>query len=292
VRDPVPWPDRTHRWGRTLVAMTLPAPRSDRTCLVTGASSGIGEEIAGLLAARGLGVTLVARTEVKLRALADALAARHGVRVDALPTDLTDVDARQRPPGRVEELGVEVNVLVNNAGFSTLGPVYRSDPEREIAMVRTDVEAVVHLCSLFTPGMVERRSGCILNVASTAAFQPIPGQAGYGASKAFVLSYSHAIREELRSKGVTVTALCPGPVETGFAEAAGIDPDEMAGAMPKLFWVPVADVARAGVEGMDANRAVAIPGLPNRLSAAAGWLSPRRLLVPMVAKAHPAMRGV
>jgi uncharacterized protein len=272
--------------------MSLPTPRSDRTCLVTGASSGIGEEIAGLLAARGLGVTLVARTESKLRDLAGALAARHGVRTEVLATDLTDATARTALPGRVAELGLEVNVLVNNAGFSTLGPVYRSDPDREIAMIRTDVEAVVHLCSLFTPGMSERRSGCILNVASTAAFQPIPGQAGYGASKAFVLSYSHAIRQELRSRGVTVTALCPGPVETGFAEAAGIEPEEMAAAMPKLFWVPAADVARTGVEGMDANRAVAIPGMANRASAAAGWLSPRRMLLPVMARAHPAMRDV
>ena len=270
--------------------MSLPAPRPDRTCLVTGASSGIGEEIAGLLAARGLGVTLVARTEAKLRALAGTLATRHGVRVEVLPTDLTDADARSALPGQVADLGLEVNVLVNNAGFSTLGPVYRSDPDREIAMVRTDVEAVVHLCSLFTAGMVERRSGCILNVASTAAFQPIPGQAAYGASKAFVLSYSHAIREELRPNGVTVTALCPGPVATGFAEAAGIAPEEMAGAMPKAFWVSASDVAAAGVDAMDANRAVVIPGLPNRVTAAAGWLSPRRLLMPMVARAHPALR--
>jgi len=270
--------------------MSLPAPRPDRTCLVTGASSGIGEEIAGLLAARGLGVTLVARTEAKLRELAEVLAARHGVRAEVLPTDLSDADARAGLPARVADLGLEVNVLVNNAGFSTLGPVYRADADREIAMIRTDVEAVVHLCSLFTPGMVERRSGCILNVASTAAFQPIPGQAGYAASKAFVLSYSHAIREELRSQGVTVTALCPGPVATGFAEAAGIAPEEMAGAMPKPFWVPAADVAAAGVAAMDANRAVAIPGLPNRVSAAAGWLSPRKLLVPIVARAHPSLR--
>jgi len=271
--------------------MSLPAPRPDRTCLVTGASSGIGEEIAGLLATRGLGLTLVARTESKLRALADALSARHGVRVEILPTDLTDAEARSTLPGRIADLGLVVNVLVNNAGFSTVGPVYRSDPDREIAMVRTDVEAVVHLCSLFTPGMADRRSGCILNVASTAAFQPIPGQAGYGASKAFVLSYSHAIREELRSQGVTVTALCPGPVETGFAEAAGFDADELTGTMPKLFWLPAADVARIGVEAMDDNRAVAIPGLPNRASAALGWLSPRRLLLPLVAKAHPGLRG-
>ncbi|MEI7860653.1 MAG: SDR family oxidoreductase [Acidimicrobiales bacterium] len=272
--------------------MSLPAPRPDRTCLVTGASSGIGEEIAGLLAARGLGVTLVARSELKLRALADDLAARHGVRVEVLATDLVDADARSALPGRLADLGLEVNVLVNNAGFSTLGPVYRSDPDREIAMIRTDVEAVVHLCSLFAPGMAERRSGCILNVASTAAFQPIPGQAGYGGSKAFVLSYSHAIREELRSQGVTVTVLCPGPVETGFAEAAGIDPSEMAEAMPKLFWVVADEVARTGVEAMDANRAVAIPGLPNKASAAFGWLSPRRLLLPLVARQHPAMRDL
>ena len=220
--------------------MSLPAPDPDRTCLVTGASSGIGVEIAGLLAARGLGITLVARTESKLQELAETLASRHGVRVEVLATDLTDAAARSGLPGRLEELGLTVNVLVNNAGFSTLGPVYRADPEREIAMVRTDVEAVVHLCVLFTPGMVERRSGSVLNVASTAAFQPIPGQAGYGGSKAFVLSYSHAIREELRPHGVSVTALCPGPVETGFAEAAGIDPKEMASSMPKLFWVPAA----------------------------------------------------
>jgi len=272
--------------------MSLPAPNPDRTCLVTGASSGIGEEIAGLLAARGLGVTLVARSETKLRALADALASRHGVRAEVLPVDLTDAEARAELPGRVEELGLAVNVLVNNAGFSTMGPVYRSDPDRELAMIRTDVEAVVHLCSLFSPGMVDRRSGCILNVASTAAFQPVPGQAGYGASKAFVLSYSHAIREELRSRGVSVTALCPGPVETGFAEAAGIGDDEAAEAMPKAFWVSVAEVARVGVQGMDDNRAVAIPGLPNKASAAFGWLSPRRVLLPLEAKRHPALHDV
>jgi short-subunit dehydrogenase len=269
--------------------MSLPAPAPDRTCLVTGASSGIGQEIAGLLAGRGLGVTLVARSESKLRELADVLATRHKVRVEVLSADLTDTAARAELPGRLEALGLSVNVLVNNAGFSTLGPVYRSDPDREIAMIRTDVEAVVHLCALFTPGMVERRSGCILNVASTAAFQPVPGQAAYGASKAFVLSYSHAIREELRSQGVSVTALCPGPVETGFADAAGFDPDEVAGAMPKMFWVPAVEVAKVGVRGMDDNRAVAIPGLPNKMSAALGWLSPRRVLLPIVAKQHPAL---
>jgi short-subunit dehydrogenase len=269
--------------------MALPAPNPDRTCLVTGASSGIGAEIAGLLAARGLGVTLVARSQEKLRKLADELTEHHDVRAGVIVADLTDESSRSAIATELEARSLLVNVLVNNAGFSTMGPVHRSDPAGELAMVRTDVEAVVHLCSLFLPGMVERRSGAVLNVASTAAFQPLPGQAAYGASKAFVLSYSHALRGELRGRGVTVTVLCPGPVETGFAAAAGISDAEAADAMPKMMWVPVGDVAQAAVAGMDADRAVVIPGVANRISAAAGWLSPRSVLVPMVAKRHPAL---
>jgi hypothetical protein len=270
--------------------MTLPAPNPDRTCLVTGASSGIGAEVAALLAARGLGVTLVARRRGPLEKLADELGSKHGVRAEFIVADLTDEQSRTAIADELAARSLTVNVLVNNAGFSTMGPVYRSDPAAEVAMVRTDVEAVVHLCSLFLPGMVERRSGCLLNVASTAAFQPLPGQAGYGASKAFVLSYSHALRGEVRGTGVTVTVLCPGPVATGFAAAAGISDAEAAHAMPKVMWVSVGDVAKAAVASMDADRAVVIPGLANRISAAAGWLSPRSALVPMVAKRHPALR--
>jgi uncharacterized protein len=270
--------------------MALPAPNPDRTCLVTGASSGIGAEIAGLLAGRGLGVTLVARSEAKLEARAGQLASRYGVRTEVIVADLTDEDSRGAIVSGLEARSLAVNVLVNNAGFSTMGPVYRSDPTKELAMVRTDVEAVVHLCSLFLPGMVERRSGAVLNVSSTAAFQPLPGQAAYGASKAFVLSYSHALRGELRSTGVTVTALCPGPVETGFSEAAGISDAEATAALPKMMWIPAVEVAKAAVSGMDTNKAVVIPGAANRISAAAAWLSPRGVLVPLVAMRHPALR--
>jgi short-subunit dehydrogenase len=170
-----------------------------------------------------------------------------------------------------------------------MGPVRRSDPARELAMVRIDVEAVVHLCSLIVPGMADRRSGAVLNVASTAAFQPTPGQAAYGASKAFVLSYSHALRGELRPDGVTVTALCPGPVETNFAATAGLSEEEFTGALPSFMLVSAADVATAAVAGMDANKAVVIPGLANKVTAAAGWLSPRSVLVPVVARFHPAL---
>jgi hypothetical protein len=271
--------------------MTLPAPHPDRTCLVTGASSGIGAEIARLLAGRGLGVTVVARREAKLVDLVGELASRHGVRAEYIVADLTDEASRADIAAELEGRDLSVNVLVNNAGLTTMGPVSRSDPASEIALVRTDVEAVVHLCSLFVPGMVERRSGAILNVASTAAFQPLPGQASYGASKAFVLSYGHALRGELRPTGVTATVLCPGPVETGFAEAAGMTDAEAAESLPRVMWVPAAEVARQAVAGMDANKAVVIPGLPNRMASAFGWLAPRGLLVPMLVKRHPALRS-
>ncbi len=269
--------------------MALPAPHPDRTCLVTGASSGIGAEIATLLAARGLGVTLVARRRAPLDELAERLRARHGVRAEVMVADLTDQSSRDAIATELEDRSLSVNVLVNNAGFTTMGPVSRSDPSAEVALVRTDVEAVVHLCALFLPGMVERRSGSVLNVASTAAFQPLPGQAAYGASKAFVLSYSHGLRGELRGSGVTVTVLCPGPVATGFGAAAGISDAEATAAMPKIMWLPVEAVARAAVTGMETGRAVVIPGVANRIGAAAGWLSPRSVVVPMVAKRHPAL---
>ncbi len=270
--------------------MALPAPNTARTCLVTGASSGIGAEIAALLAAKGLGVTLVARREAKLRVLAEELASKHGIRAEVIAADLTDEASRSHIVSELASRDLVVNVLVNNAGLSTMGAVQNGDIAGELAMIRTDVEAVVHLCTAFLPGMVERRSGSILNVASTAAFQPLPGQAGYGASKAFVLSYSHAIRAELRGSGVTVTTLCPGPVETGFGRAAGLSDGEASDSLPKFMWVPVEAVAAAAVAGMDADRAVVIPGIANKVGAASGWLAPRRLILPLLAKRHPALK--
>jgi len=270
--------------------MALPAPAADRTAIVTGASSGIGAEIARELARRGHGVTLVARREGPLAELATELADRHGVRAEVVTADLTDPDARLAIATALDDRGLAASILVNNAGLSTTGPVHTSTPEAEIRMIRTDVEAVAHLCSLFLPGMVERRSGAILNVASTAAFQPLPGQAGYAASKAFVLSYSHALRGELASLGVSVTVLCPGPVETGFAEAAGFTNEEAEGALPKFMWVAAPAVARQAVDALAAGKPVIIPGAANRVSAATAYLSPRRLLVPILAKMHPALR--
>jgi short-subunit dehydrogenase len=270
--------------------MALPAPAPDRTAVVTGASSGIGAEMARLLAARGLGVTLVARREGPLRQLADEVASTYGVRAEVVVADLTDETSRAAIATELEARELAVDVLVNNAGLSTMGPVATSVRADELRMVRTDVEAVVDLTSLFLPGMVERGTGGILNVASTAAFQPLPGQAGYSASKAFVLSYSHALRGELRGTGVSVTVLCPGPVETGFAEAAGITDEEASKTLPKFMWVPVGEVAKQAIDGLASGHAVVIPGVANKVSAASGWLTPRRLLLPILASQHPALK--
>jgi len=221
--------------------------------------------------------------------LAQELRERHGVRAEVVPADLSDETARAGIVATLGERGLTVDVLVNNAGFSTTGPVAASDPAREVAMVRTDVEAVVHLCSLFVPGMVERGDGSVLNVASTAAFQPLPGQAGYGGAKPFVLSYPRALGQELRGTGVTATALCPGPVETEFAEAAGFEEGQAGKALPKMMWISAAEVAAAGVAGLERGRDVVIPGPANRVVAGLAPFIPRRLLLPLLAKRHPAL---
>ncbi len=269
--------------------MTLPEPGSDRTAVVTGASSGIGAEIARRLVERGHRVTLVARSEGKLRELADEIT-EGGGRADVLPADLADRSARAALLDRMTELGATPDILVNNAGFSTVGPVATSDPEVEMNMGEVDVVAVVDLCSRLVPGMVELGRGAVLNVASTAAFQPLPGQAAYGAGKAFVLSYTQSLAGELRGTGVTATALCPGPVHTGFGERAGFDREEAEAALPRVMWVDAPEVARVAVEAMDKGRLVAIPGVANRVAAAFAQVTPRTLLLPILTKQHPGLR--
>lgn len=265
--------------------MGLPRPAAGRTAVVTGASGGIGAEIARALSRRGQHVTLVARTIGKLAALADELG-----NADAIPCDLADRSARAGLLDQVRSLGREPHVLVNNAGFSTLGPVAASDPESEMAMVEVDVVAVVDLCSRFVPGMIALGSGAVLNVASTAAFQPLPGQAGYGAGKAFVLSYTQSLAGELHGTGVTATTLCPGPVDTGFGARAGFSDEDAKAALPPVMWLAPAAVAEQAVAGMERGRLVVIPGVANRFAAAAARVAPRRLLLPILAKNHPGLK--
>src|SRR4051794_36594026 len=212
--------------------MALPPPAEGSTSLVTGASSGIGAEIARELARRGYGVTLMARREDRLRDLAAELHGAHGVRAEVIGCDVTDVEARARAAREIEDRGLAVEMLVNNAGFGTAGPFQDLDQETELALVRTNVEAVGAFCGVYVPGMVEHGRGAVLNVASTAAFQPLPRQATYAASKAFVLSFTDGLHADLHGTGVTATALCPGPVPTEFGGTAGIDDDlfQVAGA--------------------------------------------------------------
>ena len=268
--------------------MTLPAPAPDRACLVTGASSGIGADIARDLVARGHQVVLVARSEGPLRELAEEIGT-DAVPAHVLPTDLTDRAARAALLDRVAGLGLTVDVLVNNAGYSTLGPVHQADPDEEMELAEVDVVAVQDLCTRVLPGMVERGSGAILNVASTAAFQPLPGQASYGAAKAFVLSYTLSLAGELAGTGVTATCLCPGPVDTGVGERAGFEKGDFDSSLPSVMWVASRDVARHGVRALDKGQLVAIPGLANQLGARFSQLAPRRALLAILRRMHPAM---
>src|SRR5918992_1982097 len=221
--------------------MALPPPDFHSTCLVTGASSGIGADAARSLARRGQGVTLVARRAERLEELAQELRSEHGVRVELLECDLGDAKSRERMLGGLTQLAVNVEVLVNNAGFGSGGRFHELDAEREVEMVRLNVEAVVDLCARFVPEMVRRGRGAGLNLASMAAFQPLPRQATYAATKAFVLSFTDALHADLAGTGVTATALCPGPVRTEFADSAGISTE--AESVPDIMWADSPDVA-------------------------------------------------
>src|SRR5262249_10278677 len=199
-----------------------PRRRHAETVRSTGASSGIGRELARLFASGGAGLVLVARSEDKLHELANELAAKHGIEVHVLPADLT------RPAGPseiVEALAqrhIDVDVLVNSAGFGARGSIADIGVERQLAMIEVNAVALTQLIAMLLPGMLERRHGAILNVASTAAFQPGPNQAVYGATKAYVLSLTEALAEEVRGSGVRVSCLAPGATDTGFAARAGM----------------------------------------------------------------------
>ena len=244
-----------------------------QTALITGASSGIGADLARLFARDGYNLVLVARREAKLREL--------GVAATVIAADLTDPAAPRRIAGELRAKSIDVDVLVNNAGVGLTGAFAETDLRKELEMIQVNIVALTELTKLLLPGMVARRRGRILNVASTAAFQPGPLMAVYYATKAYVLSFSEAIAEELRETGVTVTALCPGPTETGFADAANVG-------ATRLFTMTrpatSADVARAGYEAMQRGRRVVIPGAKNKLLAQSVRVSPRRLVTTIVRK--------
>jgi short-subunit dehydrogenase len=259
--------------------MAIPPPSPSTTCVVTGASSGIGAEFARRLAARGHGVFLVARREDRLRELASEIEREHGVRAEFAAVDLGDAADRRNLPGLVSRRELDVAVLVNNAGFTTVGDVHLN-PDRQLGMVHVNVEALVDLTTQWLPGMVDRGAGVVVNVASTASFQPIPAQAVYAATKAFVRSFSEAVWAEVRGTGVTVTALCPGPVATEFVEAGGFK-NQSPG--PSFIFSSADEVARAGIEGADKGKRVVVPGIGNRVQATLGQFTPHAIMLGPVA---------
>jgi hypothetical protein len=263
-------------------AVSLPKPTPSSAALVTGASAGIGSEIAKLLAARGHNLVLVARRKERLVALADELTEQHGVRAETIACDLGKPAPRGKLPGQIDEFGLDVEILVNNAGFATGGAFHEADPERELEQVRVLVEAPVALTSMFVPAMVERGRGAILNVASTAGMQPMPYSAGYSAAKAYVLTFSEALHQELRGHGVTVTALAPGPVETDFWQIAGWETatgKSFERSVPGTLISP-GQAARAGVAGLESGERVVVPGLPIRAAMLASRYIPHAVKLP------------
>lgn len=262
--------------------MSLPEPNPSSAALVTGASAGIGSEIARELARRGHNLVLVARRLDRLQALASELHSEHGIRAETLPCDLGDAAAREALRDQVTELGLDIEILINNAGFATSGAFPESDPRRELEQVRVLVEAVMALTRDFVPDMVERGRGAILNVASTAGMQPLPYNAGYSAAKAYVITFSEALHQELHGRGVTVTVLCPGPVSTDFWEISGWEVkggktmDRAAGPAT----ISPAAAARAAVNGLDSGDRVVVPGLPIRAAMLASRYLPHAVKLP------------
>jgi uncharacterized protein len=259
--------------------VALPPPAESSTALVTGASSGIGAEIARDLAARGHGATLVARREERLRELAEELASTHGVRAEFIGCDLGDAAARDALAAEIEARGLEVEVLVNNAGFGGFGSFVEIGRERQLDMVRLNVEAVVDLMGRYLPAMQQRGRGAVINIASVAAFQPLPDNATYAATKAFVLSLGEATHTELKGSGVALTTVCPGPVRTEFMDVADMDGTEES--TPDFIWTSPEDVAKQAVAGAEKGKRVVVPGMLSQATAIAGQHAPRFVALPL-----------
>ncbi|MCW3846997.1 SDR family oxidoreductase [Sphingomonas sp. LB-2] len=249
------------------------------TALVTGASAGLGTGFARALAAEGHDLILTARRTDRLEELAAELRAAHGVTVTTIAADLADPGGAAGLIAEIGKRGLAVNTLINNAGFGANGAVAEVSRDTLIGMIDVNCRSLVELCHAVVPGMIQMRSGGILNIASTAAFQPGPFMAVYYASKAFVLSFTEALHEEVRGHGVHVAALCPGPTRTEFFDVAGAREDFL---LRRLASDPDA-VIRDGLNALKANRAVKVSGLRNAVMAGSVRFTPRWLIRRMIA---------
>jgi uncharacterized protein len=244
--------------------------------LITGASGGIGRELARIFAREHYDVVLVARSQARLDEVAVELRSSHGIQVDVIAKDLASPGA----PAEIERQVGRVDVLVNNAGFGLYGKFTEFPPEDELGLMHLNMDALVLLTRLFLPGMIEAGSGRILNVASTAAFQPGPLMALYYASKAFVLHFSEAIANELKGTGVTVTVLCPGPTETGFQARAAMEDSRLV----RMGMMSAKAVAEKGYRGLMRGKTIVIPGVRNKIMAQSVRFSPRKLVTTIARK--------
>jgi short-subunit dehydrogenase len=240
-----------------------------KVALITGASAGLGVEFARQLSARGHRLVLAARRKDRLDTLAKELGNARAVAID-----LSKKDAAAKLLADVEAAGEQIEVLVNNAGFGLIGALAELDAKRLRQMIDLNVGMLTDLCRAVAPQMIARKSGGILNVASTAAFQPGPKMAVYFATKAFVLSLTEALHEELKPHGVSVTCLCPGPTRTEFGEVAGFGGNGMFDRVA----MESPEVVKAGLEGLDRNHAVVVPGVVNKIGAASTRFAPRSVV--------------
>jgi short-subunit dehydrogenase len=211
------------------------------------------------------------------------------VRAEVIVCDVAEIDARAGLFEEIGRRGLTLDVLVNNAGVGTLGAVATASPDDEMLQVRVNVEAVADLTTRAVRQMTARGCGAILNIGSTIGFHPFPGQSCYAATKAFVIAYSEGLRAELTGTGVTVAALCPGPVRTEFFTTAGMDDDVIADALPKFLWMPSRSVAAAGVDALARDSGTVVPGLAVKLNTLMCRLMPRRILLRVLAARHPAL---
>ena len=260
--------------------MVLPAyvgalghQKKRETTLITGASSGIGLDLAKLMAP-DFDLIITARNQSELENVARELEAAHGNHVHVIPADLSQSEAPEQLFAEIARRGLPVDILVNNAGFGSYGAFAESDHQTELDMIQVNITALTSLTRLALPGMLERKRGRIMNVASTAGFQPGPLMAVYYATKAYVIMFSEAIANELKSSGVTVTCLCPGATATKFAGRAKMEESRLF----KMGAMKSEDVARTAYKGMIAGKTMVIPGVLNRAIAMSVRFSPRKLV--------------
>lgn len=245
-----------------------------QTALITGASSGIGRELAPLFAQDGVNLVLVARDQERLESLAADLRAKYGVDVTVIPQDLAQPTAPEAIQHTLQAQGITVDFLVNNAGTHVYGPIQDTDVTQQLALIQVNLTALTHLTMLVLPQMLQRGSGRILNVASTGGFAPAPFNAIYSATKAYVLSFSEAIARDLEHTGVTVTCLCPGATHTDFARRAGIEDIRLF----RMGTMEARQVAKVGYAGLLKGKTTVVPGLFNQLLTFSIRFTPRRLV--------------